>query len=282
MNRIILLLLITCFLSACASKQNDSIVSSEDIVAAQEISTVTDDFSDDDYFDDEFGDEPVESEQVSDPLEGWNRMWFSINDVLLLDVIKPVYKGYEFVVPAELRSGFRNILNNIKAPVRIVNSILQFEFGQAMVELGRFMVNSTVGIGGLVEVAKPEDALVPIDLKTANFGSTLAKWGFGEGFYLVLPLFGPSTLRDTFGLAGDMVASPTFWSGEPTGPINKYVNYATSGTLQFNDFGSALDGYEAITSSSIEPYIALRNAYIQLKRTINNSDTRKIDDEFAE
>ena len=224
--------------------------------------------ADGDVLDDSAFDEasPISEDPVADPFEPWNRMWFAFNDFMYMEIFKPIYKGYEAITTEEIRSGLSNALRNLQAPIRIVNSILQLEFAQAVVEFGRFFVNTTVGGLGLAEIVKPEDALVPINLASADFGGTLSKWGFGEGFYLVWPIIGPSTLRDTVGLAGDTAASPTFWGTQPIGPVSQYAGYGVSGGLRFNEFGSLLRGYEMLTKSAVEPYTSMRDAYVKLRR----------------
>lgn len=203
---------------------------------------------------------------VSDPLEPWNRFWFSFNDFLLLKLVKPLYSAYEFVTPQELRSGLSNVLYNGQAPIRIANRVLQGEFAQAWVELGRFIVNSTVGFGGLINVAQKDKPLVPMNEGTADFGQTLAKWGVGEGIYLVWPIFGPSTARDTVGLVGDYAASPFFWLVEPVGQVPFWTGLGVGAGLRFNNMKGVIDTYETLTKSAVEPYVAARDAYVKYRR----------------
>lgn len=221
-----------------------------------------------DLLDDSAFDEasPISEDPIADPLEPWNRVWFSFNDFLFLQVFKPIYTGYEMVVHEDIRAGLSNAWRNLKAPVRIVNSILQGEFAQAVVEFGRFIVNTTAGGLGLAEIVKPEDALVPMHLESADFGGTLAKWGVGEGIYLVWPFFGPSTVRDTFGIAGDTASSIGFWVAKPIGSVSNMLNYSTDGGLRFNSLGRTIKGYEALTKAAIEPYTSVRDAYVKLRR----------------
>ncbi len=222
-------------------------------------------------FDDAFFEDYDEEQEVAiaDPLEPWNRFWFGFNDILLLKVVKPVYSAYEAVTPQALRTGLSNALHNIKTPIRIANRILQGEFAQAWVELGRFIVNSTIGFGGLIDVAKKDKPLVPMTEGTADFGTTLGKWGIGEGIYLVWPFFGPSTARDTVGMGGDYAASPFFWLVEPTGKaVEFWPGLGTSLGLRFNDFGGTLETYETLTKSAVEPYTAARDAYVKYRRSL--------------
>ena len=107
-----------------------------------------------------------------------------------------------------------------------------------------------------------------MDGRDADFGQTLASWGIGEGIYLVWPFFGPSTMRDTFGLIGDTAASPFFWAAEPAGPLDWEPVLGANLGFRFNDLGSTIESYEALTKSAIEPYIAVRDAYVKYRRGI--------------
>jgi len=253
-------------LSACATQNPQVSVVDQAASVNQDPSLHPDDendFLDDSAFDDA---NLISEHPIADPLEGWNRMWFAFNDVLWLDVFKPVYHGYETVVHEDIRSGLSHALDNLKAPVRIVNSVLQLEFAQAMVEFGRFLINTTFGGGGLLEIVPPEKALVPINLASADFGGTLARWGVGEGLYIIWPVIGPSTLRDSAGFVGDTVASAPFWLTKPTGPVSPWITYPTTSTLYFNRAGGMIKGYETLTKAAIEPYTSLRDAYVKMRR----------------
>ncbi len=216
-----------------------------------------------DEFED-YGEEDVDV--IADPLQPWNRFWFKFNDVFLIDVAKPVHKGYATVVPQPLQNGISNVFHNLKAPIRIVNRLLQGEFAQMWVEIGHFIVNSTLGGGGLLDITKRNRVLVPFSEEGADFGTTLSVWGIGEGFYIVWPFLGPSTLRDTVGLVGDEAASPFFWGAKPRGPVNAWAVAGMHGGMMFNDIDSAISTYETLVGSSLEPYIAVRDAYVSLRR----------------
>lgn len=208
-------------------------------------------------------------EPIKDPLEHWNRFWFYFNDFFYLRITKPLYEGYEVVTPASFRQGLRNVLYNLQTPIRLVNSILQGKIGQALVELGKFMVNSTIGFGGFVDITQNDKPLIPVDPDTADFGHTLAIWGFGEGVYLIWPVLGPSTVRDTFGTVGDAVVGPFAWFVRPIGIVPLEYGLTTEIFLTFNKVNTVIDAYESITKSAIEPYVALRDAYVKHRR-LNN------------
>ena len=199
-------------------------------------------------------------------MEGWNRFWFGFNDVLLLKVVKPVYTGYTYITPSPVRTGLSNAFHNIQMPIRFLNCVLQGRFGEAWIEVGRFVVNTTAGFGGVFDVAKQSKPLIPVDNRDADFGQTLGVWGFGEGIYLVWPVVGPSTVRDTVGLAGDWTTSAFFWISEPIGPLELEPALAASLGLRFNDMGTVISTYESLKKSAVEPYIAARDAYVKYRR----------------
>lgn len=258
----VLILAVSCL--GCAAKHEDKTASSPVEAVAADASSSAAAVSDEDFED--YDDE--DAADISDPLEGWNRFWFDFNDVLLLKVIKPVYTGYTTITPRPVRTGISNVFHNIQTPIRLGNCILQGRFGEAWVELGRFIVNTTAGFGGVFDVAKQSKPRIPVDGRDADFGQTLGVWGVGEGIYLVWPVVGPSTVRNTFGMVGDWAASPLFWTAEPIGPLNMEMALAASLGFRFNDLGPVIDTYETLTKSAVEPYIAARDAYIKYRRAM--------------
>jgi phospholipid-binding lipoprotein MlaA len=196
---------------------------------------------------------------VADPLEPWNRAMFTFNDKLYFWAMKPVLKGYNWVVPEVARKSVRNFFYNLEMPDRFISSVLQAQIKAAGIELARFTINSTIGVAGLFDVAKSMFQLEP---QIKDIGQTLGKYGIAEGFYLVWPFVGPSTARDTIGTAGDIYLSP--WTKVNPGA-------AAAGMGSFDYFNKAsLDSneYEELINSSVEPYAALKNAYIQYRRNI--------------
>ncbi|WP_243438277.1 VacJ family lipoprotein [Fundidesulfovibrio soli] len=197
---------------------------------------------------------------VADPIEPWNRFWFAFNDSLYIGVVKPVSKVYTTIVPKYGRDRIENAYSNFLFPVRFVNAVLQLRPDMASRELGRFLVNSTFGIGGLYDLAASKPDMGPQKL---DFGQTLGVWGFGHGFYLVLPVVGPSSLRDGIGIAGDVAVQPTTYLQTPI-----VLTLAISGAGRMNRFPEMIDIYEELKRSSIEPYTAARDAYVQLRAKI--------------
>jgi phospholipid-binding lipoprotein MlaA len=211
-------------------------------------------FMDDDDL--SFLDEEDEVIDVYDPFETFNRGIFWFNDKAYFYVMKPVAKGWRWLVPEPLRIGIRNFFSNLRAPIRFVNAALQGKFRDAGNELTRFGVNSTLGIGGLYDPAK---AHFGIERKIEDTGQTLAPYGVGPGPYLVLPFLGPSNFRDGIGLLGDY-----YFSLVPVLFENRYYWMAVSGDI-INFLSIDKDTYEGIKKDSLDPYLFLRDAYGQYR-----------------
>jgi phospholipid-binding lipoprotein MlaA len=203
---------------------------------------------------------------VPDPFYRWNKFWFGFNDFFYSRLMRPVAQGYAVVMPKPARTGLANVYNNFTFPIRFINSLLQLNFTKASREFGRFMINSTFGIGGLMDLAKNDPNLQP---GNEDFGQTLGHYGMGDGFYIVWPLLGPSSLRDSIGLAGDAAANPLTWLfgswAIPNDAPPWYWAYVIKGGDVFNRLPETLDNYDAVTKPAIEPYTAAKDAYIQYR-----------------
>ena len=163
----------------------------------------TDDFAENfDDFEAEF-----ESFKVNDPLSGYNKMMTSFNVGLYTYVMRPIARGYDFIVPDFLQTALKNLFTYISMPIRFVGNALQFKFKEAGTELKRFGVNTIFGFFGLIDAASKAG----IPLYNADFGLVLAHWGVGGGFHFVLPVLGPSNLRDTLTFPVNLYASPTHY-----------------------------------------------------------------------
>lgn len=206
-----------------------------------------DDFDDDDWEDDVI--------LISDPLEPFNRAMFAFNDRLYFLVLKPVARAYR-VVPVPVRTSTRNFFANLRAPVRIVNSLLQLQLVDAGNELLRFGVNSTVGIVGLFDPARKH---LGIRGKREDFGQTLGRYGVGHGFYIVVPMFGSTSLRDGTGLLLD-----GYYLDSVAYIVDNKWQYA--GAIAFdgiNTLSLDRDTYESIKRDALDPYVFIRDAYAQ-------------------
>jgi len=198
-----------------------------------------------------------------DPLEGFNRKMFGVNQALDKVFYRPVAMGYKHIVPKPVRSGLRNFFANLQEPVVFANFILQLRIGKAARTLGRFVINSTVGVGGLVDVAKSRDIRLP-HLRN-SFGDTLAWYGVGPGPYVFLPLVGPSTLRDALGGPVDDVAFPMLVISNIAGkPFKGWRFIAASTVIPGLDLRAESDAdLRALTDNAVDPYATLRSAWLQ-------------------
>ena len=202
-----------------------------------------------------------EPQLIADPIEPWNRFWFGFNDIFYLYVANPAYRFWETVTPRQLRTGISNVFRNLLFPMRFINNLLQFRFKEAGVEFGRFIVNSTAGLGGLVDVAKHKKTIVPVHPEGEDFGQTLGRWGFGHGFYIVWPFFGPSSVRETFGRAGDYFMYPAFWASYVIHPW--YVPSGIQTGFFFNDLDDVLPTYFDLKKAAVDPYIMMREGWVK-------------------
>ncbi len=195
--------------------------------------------------------------ELNDPLEPMNRVIFQFNEVADKVVLRPLAIGYRAIVPRGVRSGIRNFLNNLEAPVVLLNDLLQGEGLRARDTVGRFMTNTILGLGGVIDVAR--DAGIPYH--DEDFGQTLAVWGAGPGPYLVLPLYGPSNVRDGIGDGVDALIDPVaLYIREEYGLEGSAVRY----TVDTVDWRAAnLEIIDDLRRSSIDFYAATRSAYRQ-------------------
>lgn len=201
---------------------------------------------------DEFESEFVQEPTVNDPLEGYNRFMTSFNDTLYIYAFIPAAKGYAKVVPAPIRQGVSNVFDNLLFPVRFANTLLQGKFTYSLEELARFLLNSTAGLAGWNDVAKEH---LNIPQRNEDLGQTLGYYGVGSGFYIVLPILGPSNLRDIFGRVGDSFANPISYV-EPTRDSIALEAYDSFNTLSFHT-----KEYEQLRKDVIDIYPVLKELY---------------------
>jgi phospholipid-binding lipoprotein MlaA len=191
--------------------------------------------------------------RVADPLAPWNRLMFGVNDTLYFWVVKPVAQTYKAVAPEPARVGIRNFFDNLGAPAHYVNCLLQGKNEAADTELRRFAINTTVGILGFGDPALDQFGLKPVD---EDLGQTLATYGFGDGFYIVWPLLGPSTVRDSVGMVGDQFLNPLWYVDSTEVSIGiSAVKYTNAASFQ-------IGRYEVFKAAAVDPYIAMRESYI--------------------
>jgi len=194
--------------------------------------------------------------KVADPLKPLNRAMHNVNDKLYFSVLRPVARACKKAVPKPARISIRNFFNNLTTPARYVSCLLQGKRKAAGTELHRFALNTTVGVLGFVDPAQEKWKLAPTD---EDLGQTLGKWGVGNGVYVVLPLLGPSTVRDTLGLIGGQLLNPVRYV-EPA-----EVSLAISAGKIANENTFTIGRYESFKSAAVDPYTAMRQAYIQYR-----------------
>jgi len=205
----------------------------------------------------EFAETNVNHGVIADPLEPVNRAFFVFNDKLYFWFYKPVASAYIVVAPEPVRLGIKNFFSNVFFPIRFVNSILQAKFKGAGNEMGRFLINSTIGLAGFIDVADKKFGIKESD---EDFGQTLAFYGVGQGFYIDWPFLGPSSTVDSVGLAGDIVVDPAFYF------LNLKESVEEKSFKTFNNASLSLDDYENLKKSALDPYVAIRDAYIQYRQ----------------
>ncbi len=201
---------------------------------------------------------PAGAEAVNDPLEPFNRGVFWFNEAVDRALIEPASRVYRAVVPDPLKTGLRNVLQNLRSPLTIANQALQGDWEGTQVALQRFVINSTVGIGGLIDVAGAHG--IPYEYE--SFDQTLAVWGVPEGPYLVLPLLGPSTVRDAAGFGTEFLADPVghyvdgrAWDTEFT--------YSRVGVTVLDTRAGYIDAIDDLRRNSFDYYAAMRSLYRQ-------------------
>jgi len=210
----------------------------------------------DDYEDDEYAEEGEAVQQIPDPWVEMNRGLYTFNDRLYFWLFKPVSRAYGFIIPQELRQAVRNAFYNIRFPARFINCLLQGKIRKSGDEFGQFFINTTVGCLGLLNPAANYPRLQP---SAEDLGQTFAVWGIGSGAYLMLPFFGPSSLRDGIGRLGDTVMDPLWWFFRDD--IRLAVGMRAGEAV--NDTSLRIGEYEALKEAALDPYIMLRNAYVQ-------------------
>lgn len=207
--------------------------------------------------------EEVKEEQapaIADPIEPFNRSMFEFNDKLYFWLLKPVAQGYKAVVPEEARVSVKNFFSNLGFPIRFLSCLLQADAKCAATEVGRFTVNTVWGIGGLMDPAAGKD--LNLQKQDVDLGQTLGIWGVGQGFYIVWPLMGSSSARDSIDIAGEYFLYPASYMSliAPwyVWPVVRSYEEVNRTSLRIGD-------YEALKSAAIDPYVAVRDAYVQYR-----------------
>jgi len=199
---------------------------------------------------------PGRTPDPHDPFERYNRAAFSFNDVVDRAVLKPVSQAYRAVTPVLLQRGIANFFGNLSDVPTALNDILQGKPKMAATHVGRFAVNSTFGLLGIFDIATP----MGMSRQREDFGQTLGTWGFGSGPYLVLPILGPSSVRDTFGTAIDIGLDPLIHVKDGDWRLGLV------GLRVIQQRAALLDPEKTLKSIELDPYLFIRDAYLSRRR----------------
>lgn len=205
--------------------------------------------------------------QINDPIEPVNRGIFAFNNVIDMFLIEPAAKVYDALLPGFVKDSVQSFMRNLRSPLIVANSLLQGDLSGAGVATARFIINTTAGIGGLVDVASAQG----LAYKSEDFGQTLAVWGFGDGMYIVLPIIGPSSLRDTTGLVVDTVADPVRIVAFNTD--NDWIYYTRNAVEALDTRARMLKSIQDLRRNSLDYYAAVRSAYVQKRKSLIRNET---------
>lgn len=250
--QVLVIIILSLMTAGCAVSEKGTSSNHIALASEKQIETSADD--DFDLLEEEITEQTIE---IADPLEPLNRVMFHVNDGLYFWVIKPVTEVYTNITPKPAKIGIRNFFNNLTTPIRFVSCHLQGKTATADIELNRFLINSTVGILGFGDPAKDQHGLEPPEYE--DLGQTLATYGLGNGFYIVWPLLGPSTARDSIGTVGGLFLNPVYYV-EPT-----ETAISISAVKFTNESSFHIGEYETFKDASLDPYVAMREVYIQYR-----------------
>ena len=209
---------------------------------------------------------------INDPLEGVNRGVFALNNALDTVIINPICRVYNAILPDFFRDGVRNFMRNVSSPILVGNELLQGDIKQAGVSTARFIINTTAGIGGLVDVAEGQG----LHYADADFGQTLGVWGFGPGFYIVVPVIGPTSLRDGVGTLADGYADPIrLWS---VNTDHRWVYYTRVGVDGLDQRARIMKAMNDLRRNSLDYYAAVRSAYAQKRNSMVRHEKQQVVD----
>jgi phospholipid-binding lipoprotein MlaA len=210
----------------------------------------------------------AEFNAANDPLEPLNRGMYRVNEAADTLVLRPAAEIYRLFLPYEVRLGVRNALTNLRAPTILASDLLQGQTERAGRTASRFLINSTLGLGGIIDVAERGFG---IPGHNEDFGQTLAVWGVGSGPYLFVPGLGPSNPRDLLGFGVDVVLSPWFWVGQ--GATVEALRYSRTGATVVDTREGVIDTLDDINRTSLDPYTTIRSATRQRRAAEIRNDT---------
>lgn len=195
----------------------------------------------------------AEFKETNDPLEPMNRVFYNVNNAMDVVVLRPIALGYRAAVPQPVRTGVHNVLTNLGTPVVFINDVLQGKPQRAADTMARLLINTTLGVGGIFDVAEK----LGVPQHDSDFGMTLAVWGMPDGVYLFLPVLGPSNPRDTVGFGIDTVMDPFGWIGQ--GSTVEALRWSRFGMSAIDARARVLDDLDRITGQALDPYATIRS-----------------------
>ncbi len=216
-----------------------------------------------DFLSDDFYEIELEFVEFHDPLEPFNRVMFQFNDTTYTYIFHPVARGYAFIVPQDIRGSLNNFFRNLEEPVRFFNCLLQGRVSDAGTVLMRFVINTLGGVAGFGDLAGRELGFLPVE---ASLGETFAVWGIGDGAYLVVPFYGPSTIRDFTGSVIDGLLMTPYYSFTDS----RWVTTGIHLGRETNKLSLNLSRYKTIKRLSFDPYVAIRNGFFQHREKIRD------------
>lgn len=217
---------------------------------------------------------PEAGQRPEDPYEGFNRQMFAFNDSLDRVVVKPITEGYRWAVPEKAREGVSNVVDNLGEPNNALNHFLQGKVSEGIASTFRFLLNSTLGVVGIFDVA----TWVGMEKTNEDFGQTLGVWGFGEGPYLVLPILGPSTGRDVFKWPVDAATDPmtyVLWDEKWYWRVGYALGEGVDLRSRMMDAG-----LDDMRLNVVDEYVAVRDAYLQQRRNAVADGERSVEEEL--
>ncbi len=251
---LIFLVVLATFLGGCGGHQSDA---HKTLAETSQLESSA--IPEDEEFELESEFEATDTEKVFDPLSGYNRVMTQVNDKVYFWLLKPVAQGYSFVIPEPARLAVGRFFTNLLMPVRFTNNLLQLKMKRAGTELTRFVVNSTIGILGL---ADPAAKSFDLQAYPEDFGQTMGHYGVGGGMHIVLPLLGPSNLRDAIGLVPDYYLDPVSYIDHTETAL------AVRAYRQVNKTSLHIGEYESLKEDAVDLYPFLRDAYEQRRKKL--------------
>ena len=209
------------------------------------------------------GDDYAAIKHIPDPIEPVNRGTFWVNHQIYHYLFHPLNKAYKFLFPQLVRTGISNVVYNAQYPCRVINYVLQGKPGTAGLETEKFLLNTTVGVGGLCRVSDKFHSLR--DVRSTDTSITFAKWGIPNGCYVVWPILGPYSIRDMVGFAGDIAMDPITWITLGAGTFGT-LSIATTAPRATARGSNQMDNYVTLTHGAVDRYSAVRSAYEQNHR----------------